>query len=504
LKFKFRTVFYMILKGYIFSILYVLACVLIALVLHKVGVEKKYTRKFVHIFVGFEWVILYHFFGPSIHFLAVCLLFTLLLAIDYKAKLLPAMSSDGDNAPGTVYYAVAMSILAFVSLFVKDMMLPFGVAVFCTSFGDGLAGVVGQAIRRCNPKIYNSKSLFGTVSNLVVCFVVPLVFGYIYGLELNILFCVFIALFATEIELFISKGLDNIVLTLSVALLTFGLAFYHQILNYIVPILLTPLIIAFCYSKKALTVGGIVLAAILDIVISLSLGNFGFVILLSFFAGSIVVDKIKKRSVKTGQSAEFDVEKKGSQRDAIQVFANGGVALALALVYIFLPLKVFVIAFVCSLAEAFADTVASGIGAFANGVYDIFRLKKCDKGLSGGMSILGTLSSLFASAVIAVVAFSFGQINIIEALIVTASGFFGGVFDSFLGSLFQVKYKCYECGIITEKEEHCGKVTEKYRGLRFVNNDVVNFSSTVFAAALGALLFIVIITTRQTGGLHKG
>ncbi len=482
----------MILKGYIFSILYVLICVGVALLLHKVGVPKKYTRKFVHIFVGFEWVILYHYFGASIHFLAVCLLFALLLAIDYKAKLLPAMSSDGDNAPGTVYYAIAMSILAFASLFVESLILPFGVAVFCTSLGDGLAGVVGQMIRRHNPKIYGSKSLFGTLANLIVSFSVPLVFGYIYGLELNVLHCVFIAIFATEIELFVSKGLDNIVLTLFVAALAFGFAFYPIVINYIVPILLTPLIIAFCYSKKALTFGGIIFAIILDFVISVSLGNFGFVILLSFFAGSIVVDKIKKKRLKLGQKVVYDVEKKGDQRDAVQVLANGGVATALALAYLFLPREIFIIAFVCSLAEAFADTVASGVGVFSDRVYDIFRFKKCEKGLSGGMSLIGTFSSLLASALIAFIAFCFGKINVWGALIVTGSGFFGGVFDSFLGSLLQVKFRCSVCGKITEKEVHCEEKTEKYKGLRFVNNDVVNFSSTLFAAALGAAIYLLI------------
>ena len=103
----------MIIKGYIFSILYVLLCVLIAMTVYRLGAPKHVTRKVVHILVGFEWVILYHFFGAaSPHFLAVCLLFLLLLALEYKLKLVPIMSSDGDNAPGTVYYAVAMSVMA--------------------------------------------------------------------------------------------------------------------------------------------------------------------------------------------------------------------------------------------------------------------------------------------------------------------------------------------------------------------------------------------------------
>ena len=123
-----------IIKGYIFSVLYGLICIAFGLLLYKLGLPKKYTRKTVHILVGFEWTILYIFMGPSLHFLAVCLAFTLLLLVTHVKKLVPAMSSDGDNAPGTVYYAVAMSVLATVSYFEPRFVLPFGIAVFCTSF----------------------------------------------------------------------------------------------------------------------------------------------------------------------------------------------------------------------------------------------------------------------------------------------------------------------------------------------------------------------------------
>ncbi len=482
----------MIIKGYIFSILYVLVCVGISSILHKIGVPKKYTRKSVHILVGFEWVILDHFFGASPHFLAVCVLFTLLLMLDYKLHLLPSMSSDGDNAPGTVYYALAMTALSFVSLFFEEIMYPFGIAVFCTSLGDGLAGVVGQAVTRGNPKVFKSKSLFGTLTNLFVCFFAPLVFSQIYGYPMEIWHCIVIAVFAAELELFVGRGLDNIVLTLSVALLTLGLLVYPPIVNYILPILITPAIIALSYTKRALTVGGIILALVMDLVISLSLKNFGFAILVTFFAGSIVVDKIKKRCKKAGQNEKNTIEKRGDCRDIVQVFANGGVATIAALIYIFMPNYALVILFAASLAEAFADTVASGIGAFSDRVYDIFRGEKCERGVSGGMSIIGTLSSLVASLFVAFVAYLFGAVDIIGLAIIAAAGFLGNVFDSLLGSLLQVKFKCPVCGKILEREEHCGRKTEHYRGIRLINNDTVNFLGTLFAGLSASLFYICI------------
>ena len=93
----------MIIKGYIFSLVYGVICLLLGLFAYKLGVPKKYSRKIVHILVGFEWFILYRYMGTEIHFLIVCLIFTVLLAISYFLKLMPSMSSDSDNAPGTVY-----------------------------------------------------------------------------------------------------------------------------------------------------------------------------------------------------------------------------------------------------------------------------------------------------------------------------------------------------------------------------------------------------------------
>ncbi len=481
----------MIVKGYVFSILYVLLCVAGSMILHKFGVPKKYTRKFVHILVGFEWPILYYFFGASLHFLAVCVLFTFLLIVDYKVKLLPAMSSDDDNAPGTVYYALAMTVLAFLGLFSEEIMLPFGIGVFSTSLGDGFAGVVGQAITRNNPKIYKSKSCFGTLTNLVVSFLTPLVFSRIYGYPLEIWHCIIIAIFAAELEMFIAQGLDNIFITILVALISFGFVYYPMISDYILPILITPAIIALSYTKKALTLGGVALAVVMDLIISLSLKNFGFAILITFFVGSIIVDKIKKHRKKSGQNQE-DVEKRGDCRDIVQVFANGGVATLAALIYIFVPEKILVITFVAALAEAFADTVASGLGAFSDKVYDIFRRERCERGVSGGMSLIGTFSSLLAALFVAVVAYLFGAVSLAELLLIGGAGFLGNVFDSFLGSFVQVKFKCKKCGKIIEKEEHCGVKTEHYRGLKFVNNDTVNFLGTLFAGALAAVIYILI------------
>ncbi len=478
-----------IIKGYIFSVLYGLICIALGLLLYKLGLSKKYTRKTVHILVGFEWAILYIFMGPSLHFLAVCLAFTLLLLVTHLKKLLPAMSSDGDNAPGTVYYGVAMSVMAAVSLFEPLMIVPFGVGVFCTSFGDGFAGVAGQLIpTKYNPRIFKKKSLFGSLVGFAFSLAVVLIFNSVFSLGLEAWQSILIALFSVELELIGVFGLDNIFITLGTAFLTYGFVYHEALLiNFIAPILLTPIVIIAVIQKKALTTRGLVLALVLDLLISLSLGNFGFVLLAFFLFASVAIDKVKKH-----RKTPDTITKRGDCRDEVQVIANGLIPMVLAAMYAYTQNHVFVVAYVATLAEAFADTAASAFGVFSKKTFDLFKWRYSECGLSGGMSLVGTLAAFVAAFVASSIALAFGVIDWKLMILAALVAFLGVIFDSFLGSVLQVKYKCRVCGQLTEREEHCKKRTEKHSGFEFFDNDTVNLFSGIFAAVLSVILVLIL------------
>ena len=202
---------------------------------------------------------------------------------------------------------------------------------------------------------------------------------------------------------------------------------------------------------------------------------------------SVAVDKVKKH-----RKQEDTITKKGDCRDGVQVIANGLIPMMMALMYSGTGNPAFIVGYIAALAEATADTAASGIGVYARGVFDLFRMKKTLPGLSGGMSVIGTVASLLGATVIAAVALTFGVINFELFVLVSLCAFLGAIFDSMLGSLLQVKYKCRVCGYITEREVHCDKKTEKHSGFAFFDNDVVNLFSGAFSAILAALLFSVL------------
>ena len=478
----------MILKGYLFSVLYVLLCMALALIFYKSGLEKKYCRKIVHILVGFEWVILSHYMGTSYHFFIVCILFTLALLLIYLKNLVPMISSDSDNAPGTVYYAVAMSILSLVCIFIPDMLVPFGIGVFCTSFGDGFAGVVGQLFSKYTKKLYNQKSIVGMAANFVFSSLSAFAISKIYSYELSLWQCMAIGFLSFGLEAITTNGLDNITISLGVSLFAFALHNYETTVFYVIPIILTPIVILLVRQKRVLTNTGLAVALAMDLLISLTFGNFGFTLLLSFLVGGVITDKLKAL-----KKVRDDIAKKEHSRDAIQVIANGLIPVMCAVIYSLTFNKIFLYAYIASVAEALADTSASGLGVYSKNTFDIFRFKKCIKGISGGMSFIGTFAALVGATLISTIAFMFGTVNLKLFFIVTAAAFLGSVFDSFLGSLFQVKYKCPVCGSLTEREEHCGSATVKVSGYSCIDNDIVNVLSSLFSAVICAVICIAVL-----------
>lgn len=473
--------------GYIASLSYGIVCLIVAMLAYKFGVPKKYTRKIVHILVGFEWVILYHMMGVGLHFVAVCLIFTALLAVTYKKSLMPMISSDADNAPGTVYYGISMTVLALASLLLDNFVLAFGIAVFCTSVGDGLAGVIGSAVSVKNPKIYKNKTLIGTASAFVFSFASAYVFSLVYGLGLGIPYALAIGAFAAGLELITEWGLDNVTLPLGTAALSYALLYIDGTVNYLVPIIATPFIIALADGKKILTGKGIIAAVILDVAVSVSLGNFGFVLLLAFLLSSVAIDKVKKR-----RREKDEISKRGENRDWVQVLANGLIPALLAVLYFVSGHRVFVIAYSATLAECFADTAASGIGSLSGKPYDPFRRKRVDVGLSGGMTVIGTAASLISPALLLLISLAFGALDFKWWLIVSLCAFAGAVLDSALGSLAQAKYRCEVCSLVTEKEAHCERPALLISGARFMTNDAVNIISVAFSAILSVVIYFLI------------
>ena len=200
--------------------------------------------------------------------------------------------------------------------------------------------------------------------------------------------------------------------------------------------------------------------------------------------------KIKKK-IKNNRTVDEGL--KGDCRDHMQVLANALIPSLSATLFAVSGIELFVVAFVASLSEALADTVASSMGAFSKKTFDLFKWKKCENGISGGVSIIGTVSALVASFILPLVALAFGAFDPLLVCITAASAFLGTIVDTALGSLLQVKYTCAVCGKLTEKHIHCDKPTKHHSGLKYIDNDVVNLLSGIASALISVFLCFLVM-----------
>ena len=124
-----------------------------------------------------------------------------------------------------------------------------------------------------------------------------------------------------------------------------------------------------------------------------------------------------------------------------------------------------------ALVEATADTVSSEIGqVFGGRPVMLLSLKRVEVGTDGAVSLLGSGAGILAGAMVAVVGMWGLRLSAREACIALVAGVCGLFFDSLLGA------------------------TLERRG--WLGNDLVNFSSTVFAAGVAVLIYRVVVFGR--------
>ncbi|NWF64690.1 MAG: DUF92 domain-containing protein [Chloroflexi bacterium] len=252
---------------------------------------------------------------------------------------------------------------------------------------------------------------------------------------------------------------------------------------------LLALIIAFlAYKARSLNKSGAAAAALTGAII-FGIGGLSWaILLLTFFITSSALSRaFKKRKAKLEEKFS-----KGHERDAGQVFGNGGIAAVFAALNYFYPNESWVwVGFAASLAAVNADTWATELGVLnPNPPRMITNLTKVvEKGASGGISLAGTLASLAGSALIAFLA-SFLTDNWSIFPLITLAGLAGSLFDSLLGGTVQAMYYCPKDQKETEKHplHTCGTQTVHIRGWTWLDNDWVNFSCGAFGVVVSLLL----------------
>jgi len=236
------------------------------------------------------------------------------------------------------------------------------------------------------------------------------------------------------------------------------------------------------YRAHTLTANGSIAAFFVGTVI-FGAGGWPYAALLfAFFIPSTLLSRLgreRKRHLR-------DVDKSRA-RNAWQVLANGGVAAACALGGAVHHGTLLHYAYAGALAAASSDTWGTEIGTMSRmDPRSILTFKRIPSGLSGGVTLAGTLAEAGGAAMIAAVAAVAG---VASAGPVVLGGFAGALADSLLGAGVQSLRFCTACGCACETDpHHCGQATKNVRGFPWFNNDVVNACATLVGAAFAVMV----------------
>lgn len=247
--------------------------------------------------------------------------------------------------------------------------------------------------------------------------------------------------------------------------------------------------ILLAHRLKLFTPGGITMALLMGIAVWFSLGALWLIPLLSFVFGTSLLSRF------FGSKSSNLAAKSGKPRDAIQVWSNGGIYSLIALLHLLLPEEHFctLIALQCiSLSVCFSDTWASEIGmGFNHQPKDIITGKSLPQGISGGITLPGTLGGMLGAAgmsLISVLILPSPCKSSNMAWIIFLGGFLGMIIDSILGSVFQAKYTNQAKRIHEESDGFSTLIS----GFSWMNNDLVNFLSNLLIVLIALLLLNIL------------
>ncbi|PHI18941.1 hypothetical protein CEQ90_15560 [Lewinellaceae bacterium SD302] len=420
----------------------------------------------------------------------------------------------GRPAWGIVWFPFAYLILLW---FYAQEPRWIYLSMLILAISDPLATIFGKLFGKLKYSLSGEpKSLTGNAAFSISCLVilsysVPYHFEYGFIHDFG-LFLYLIVILLTVAEALGSYGSDN----LHIPLFAIWLLSDPQDLTMLSPVIVVlmlaiPFIWLTVRSQK-LTLGAAITATLLAIIVTFKSGSYlPLLPLIFFFGSSLLLEKIFPTKV-------LSDSKDRRSRDIMQVMANGGVYGA---IFLFLPeltrefigvsqtgkvavslyeaqresvvLGRFLLGMgLVSLAVATADTWASTIGKrFAKTAFDPFRWQKVPAGLSGGISLPGTLAALLGSVGIASFLYLLlpdWRLIIPHLIMISIAGFGGMLVDSFLGSRLQRQY--FYAGRWHDTPPDSGTPGQT-RGLSWMTNDVVNLVSIMLVCGTLGLIFLL-------------
>jgi len=509
------------LPAFFLTLCFVLLFVLLAeLLTRKFSVSTLVVRKIVHLCMGVVIFFIPGYFQSNFYPVMAAMVLLLFNGLNMRFgwfRALHADSVDREVHPSAVksYGSLLFPLVFLFQLLflweshkwiLQTSMLVMGV-------GDSLAAIVGSSIgkKHIENLTKNPKTVEGSLTMFFSSFLLLSASLFVFSRDFSgglagkpvillLSLALLLALVATAVEALLSHGLDNFFIPLSISYVLYVLEMNQTIFleSFLLGGFFAFLLAFFSIKVKFLNNSGATATFLLGTTI-FGIGGMEWTVpLLTFYLLSSVLSKLGKK-----RKAKFDlVFEKGSQRDAGQVYANGGIAWILMIIFSLTNDPAVYFAYLGTLAAVQADTWATEIGTMWPNpkAWLVTTFREVPVGTSGGVSVPGTsgafLGSLFicASAMLVNVRWltEFGLVQ--SLLLIGFSGLLASLVDSFFGATVQAQYFDPIREKVTERTHSVspdGLMVENrlIKGIPIINNDLVN----TFCALSGSALAYMVI-----------
>ena len=186
----------------------------------------------------------------------------------------------------------------------------------------------------------------------------------------------------------------------------------------------------------------------------------------------------------------FHAKHQSEKRTAQQVFSNGWIGVVLYMLYGLTDQFLWLVMAWSSFAISVCDTISSEVGTAIRGkTYNILNFRVMQPGLSGGISVAGTVAGFVALLFLATMLYFILPVTKFQLLWVIATGMIGMLVDSYMGSRWQALWKRGDA--LIENSNNLSE-TKLVKGLVWLDNHWVNFLSNGLTIVMSYLLYWVI------------
>ncbi|MFO7923162.1 MAG: hypothetical protein R6U58_05680 [Bacteroidales bacterium] len=209
----------------IFLIAFSLLLIFNEMVYRRLGLKGEITRKFAHFTATLSTITFPFLFDDHWYVLALAIIFFILLFISRNTSHLKSIHDIERISVGSYLLPVSIYLTFLISQLLNNSFL-FILPILVLAICDPLAGILGINLQEYNHKIriFNmtlEKTWLGSLAFFVSCFIISIIALYFYEMSFDLkifLIALAVAVAGTITEMLSWKGLDNLIIPMSVLL----------------------------------------------------------------------------------------------------------------------------------------------------------------------------------------------------------------------------------------------------------------------------------------------